>query len=254
MSISAEDVIFMLISYIAGMFVTSLTINRNVHSRKSVDINGVYEHVIADLMARIDVIDLRMKRIDGITRSLYSKGSQSKELDGKEEDDDGMSMIDPKYVSNCTKSDNNYDAISMASDDDGNSKERQSGAMITVKEHDEVRKGMDDGRLAIISSNRDSYKSVADDDRKEEGRGGGVIVSKYVNNEEGNVSTIEKVLHMIVEEGPKTSREIEQRLGMSREHTARLMKRLYDMGYVIRDESKRPYRYMLAEYNHPVSK
>ncbi|MFN4336855.1 MAG: helix-turn-helix domain-containing protein [Candidatus Nitrosocaldus sp.] len=226
MSIGVEDVILILIAYVAGMFVTSLAVNRDTRLRKSTT-NEVYEHMIADLMARIDVIDLRMNRIYDITKSLYEKGSRSKYLERKEED--GINMINPKYASSKNENTTSMDSCDY--------KEEQNSTIITDKEHDEGRKSMD-GRLTIISSNRDSHKSVAGEgDRKE--------VSRYMNNG-GNGSTIEKVLHIIEEEGPKTSREIEERLGMSREHTARLMKRLYDMGYVIRDESKRPYRYMLA--------
>ncbi len=56
---------------------------------------------------------------------------------------------------------------------------------------------------------------------------------------------IKEILDLLAD-GPKTSREIERAIGKSREHTARLMKRLYDMGYIKRDESVRPYRYTLA--------
>jgi len=56
---------------------------------------------------------------------------------------------------------------------------------------------------------------------------------------------IKEILDLLAD-GPKTSREIERAIGKSREHTARLMKRLYDMGYIKRDESVRPYKYTLA--------
>jgi hypothetical protein len=56
---------------------------------------------------------------------------------------------------------------------------------------------------------------------------------------------IKEILDLLAD-GPKTSREIEKAIGKSREHTARLMKRLYDMGYIKRDESMRPYKYTLA--------
>ncbi len=55
-----------------------------------------------------------------------------------------------------------------------------------------------------------------------------------------------KEILALLSDGPKTSREIERAIGRSREHTARLMKRLYDAGYVKRDESAKPYRYTLV--------
>ncbi len=57
----------------------------------------------------------------------------------------------------------------------------------------------------------------------------------------------------ILAEGPKTSREIERIIGRSREHTARLMKHLYELGYVRRDESTRPYVYMLVRRDNSTN-
>ncbi|MEM3565367.1 MAG: MarR family transcriptional regulator [Candidatus Bathyarchaeia archaeon] len=51
------------------------------------------------------------------------------------------------------------------------------------------------------------------------------------------------VLEMLAAEGPKTAPEIKERIGLSREHTARLMKKLYEEGYLERDSSKIPFRY-----------
>ncbi len=48
-------------------------------------------------------------------------------------------------------------------------------------------------------------------------------------------------------EGLNTAREIQASLGRSREHTARLLKKLYDAGLVVRDEVAKPYTYELTE-------
>ena len=48
-------------------------------------------------------------------------------------------------------------------------------------------------------------------------------------------------------EGPKTSVEIKNRTGMSREHAARIMKSLYDKGWVLRDAEHKPFLYQLSE-------
>lgn len=52
-----------------------------------------------------------------------------------------------------------------------------------------------------------------------------------------------QVLEMLASEGPKTAPEIKDSVRLSREHTARLMKKLYEEGYVEREEGKIPYRY-----------
>jgi len=51
------------------------------------------------------------------------------------------------------------------------------------------------------------------------------------------------VLEMLVSEGPKTAPEIKKRVELSREHTARLMKKLYEEGYLERETNKIPFKY-----------
>lgn len=55
------------------------------------------------------------------------------------------------------------------------------------------------------------------------------------------------VLEMLSKEGAKTAPEIKERLGLSREHTARLMKRIYEEGYVEREDGKIPFRYTIKK-------
>jgi polyhydroxyalkanoate synthesis regulator phasin len=51
------------------------------------------------------------------------------------------------------------------------------------------------------------------------------------------------VLEMLSAEGSKTAPEIKGRVKLSREHTARLMKKLYEKGYLERETGKIPFRY-----------
>jgi len=57
---------------------------------------------------------------------------------------------------------------------------------------------------------------------------------------------VDYVLKLLME-GPKTSRQIEGLIGRSREHTARLMKKLFEMGYVTRDMASKPYTYTITD-------
>ena len=50
-----------------------------------------------------------------------------------------------------------------------------------------------------------------------------------------------------ITEGPMTSRDIEVTFGKSREHVSRLMKKLFEDGFVGRDTSARPYRYTITD-------
>ena len=56
-----------------------------------------------------------------------------------------------------------------------------------------------------------------------------------------------KVLEILAREGEKRAPEIRDRIKLSREHTARLMKKLYEQGYLERDTSKIPYTYRLKK-------
>ena len=47
-------------------------------------------------------------------------------------------------------------------------------------------------------------------------------------------------------EGPKRPREVQVAIGRSREHTARLLNELFQQGYVVRDDIKRPFVYQLS--------
>jgi DNA-binding MarR family transcriptional regulator len=55
------------------------------------------------------------------------------------------------------------------------------------------------------------------------------------------------VLEMLSSEGPKTAPEIKDRVHLSREHTARLMKKLYEEGYLEREVGKIPFRYSIKK-------
>lgn len=55
------------------------------------------------------------------------------------------------------------------------------------------------------------------------------------------------VLEILALEGPKTAPEIKDRIKLSREHTARLMKKIYEEGYLERDTSKIPFKYRIKK-------
>ncbi|HVO36847.1 MAG TPA: hypothetical protein VMT01_01590 [Candidatus Acidoferrum sp.] len=54
-------------------------------------------------------------------------------------------------------------------------------------------------------------------------------------------------LEFLASEGPKTAPEIKWRIRLSREHTARLMKKLYESGYLERDTNKLPFKYSIKK-------
>ena len=64
-----------------------------------------------------------------------------------------------------------------------------------------------------------------------------------------NMSFEDSVVHVLklITKGPMTSRDIEVMFGKSREHVSRLMKKLFEDGFVGRDTSTRPYRYTITD-------
>jgi len=55
------------------------------------------------------------------------------------------------------------------------------------------------------------------------------------------------VLKFLASEGEKTAPEIKRQIMLSREHTARLMKKLYAEGYLERSANRIPFKYRLKE-------
>ena len=56
-----------------------------------------------------------------------------------------------------------------------------------------------------------------------------------------------QVLTFLANEGPKSAPEIGTVIGRSREHTARLMKKLFEEGYIRRDQTRIPFRYTVVD-------
>jgi hypothetical protein len=59
-----------------------------------------------------------------------------------------------------------------------------------------------------------------------------------------HLNTVNSILKML--EVPMTSREIQGKIKKSREHTSRLLKKLYSENIVIRDETTKPFRYKIT--------
>jgi hypothetical protein len=55
------------------------------------------------------------------------------------------------------------------------------------------------------------------------------------------------VLEFLAAEGAKTAPEIKEKVKLSREHTARLMKKLYEEGYLERETGKIPFKYSIKK-------
>jgi hypothetical protein len=73
-----------------------------------------------------------------------------------------------------------------------------------------------------------------------------VTVTQHVTAEKEGNSTMDYILKLLVEK-PRTSREVQLAVGRTREHTARLMKKLHNSSLVSRDVNAKPFRYNITD-------
>jgi predicted transcriptional regulator len=60
------------------------------------------------------------------------------------------------------------------------------------------------------------------------------------------IDTLEQIL-LLLKEKPMTTRQIQERVRKTREHTSRIMNGLYHSGFVIRDTSSKPFKYSITD-------
>ncbi len=73
-----------------------------------------------------------------------------------------------------------------------------------------------------------------------------VTITQHATVEKENNGTTDYILKLLAER-PRTSREVQHAVGRTREHTARLMKKLHDSGLVSRDVNAKPFRYNITD-------
>jgi hypothetical protein len=73
-----------------------------------------------------------------------------------------------------------------------------------------------------------------------------VTVTQHAAIERESNGTTDYILKLLSDR-PRTSREVQQAIGRTREHTARLMKKLHDLGLVSRDINAKPFRYNITD-------
>ena len=71
------------------------------------------------------------------------------------------------------------------------------------------------------------------------------ITQDMIIEKEGN-GTTDYILKLLAE-NPRNSRDVQRAVGRTREHTARLMKKLHDSGLVSRDINSKPFRYNITD-------
>jgi chromosome segregation ATPase len=117
------------------------------------------------------------------------------------------------------------------------------------KKLDEVKESQEKALQRIVEVEKARYKAPAPEAKIE-----AAIPIKKEKALAPLTETELTVLEIIAKEGAKTAPEIRERVKLTREHTARLMKKLYEDGYLERDTHKMPYTYRLKEEMQKILK
>lgn len=73
-----------------------------------------------------------------------------------------------------------------------------------------------------------------------------VIIEELPSGIQGSIpESVMRILREVGSSGSLSAREISRRLGLSREHTARTLKKLVEEGFLLREG--KPYRYRITE-------
>ncbi len=97
---------------------------------------------------------------------------------------------------------------------------------------------------SIYDENSKVAHSSSDIVNNESHKSASHVTSPVTKSVISHLNTIDSILKML--EVPLTSREIQRRIKKSREHTSRLLKKLYSENVVMRDESTRPFKYKIT--------
>lgn len=80
-----------------------------------------------------------------------------------------------------------------------------------------------------------------------------VTVTQHATIEKEVNSTTDYIFKLLAER-PRSSREVQLAIGRTREHTARLMKKLHGLGLVNRDINTKPFRYNITDAGRQMLK
>ena len=112
----------------------------------------------------------------------------------------------------------------------------------------EERKEIEELKRKIVELEELNYRTVEREEVEMEERISTIPIPRRRDKVLASLTSTElAVLKILVSEGPKTAPQIKDRIKLTREHTARLMKKLYEKGFLERDTSKIPYSYRIKE-------
>ena len=223
-----EVALALTIFLLALTIIFSFLIYRKLRYVKEEYINA--KNVIEDIIVSFNrQLDRQNERFESITSKLDSTHFKVESLERKLDEYDGKFKKVEEEVSNLVGI---KDEVSTRLD---GFEKKLSDLEVQQKKFEET---LSEFESLEVSNPRVEYEEAEDvapiPIRREK------VLSRLTNTE---IS----VLEILANEGAKTAPEIKDRIKLTREHTARLMKKLYEQGYLERDTSKIPYSYRVKE-------
>jgi hypothetical protein len=112
-------------------------------------------------------------------------------------------------------------------------------------------------RVDIINSRAKPHEVISQDSTQQQSHvalmSEPVTVTQHAAIEKEVNSTTDYIFKLLAER-PRSSREVQVAIGRTREHTARLMKKLHDLGLVSRDVNTKPFRYNITDAGREMLK
>jgi hypothetical protein len=112
-------------------------------------------------------------------------------------------------------------------------------------------------RVDIIDSRAKPHEVISQDSTQQQSHvtlmSEPVTVTQHAVIEKEVNSTTDYIFKLLAER-PRSSREVQLAIGRTREHTARLMKKLHDLGLVSRDIDTKPFRYNITDAGREMLK
>ena len=126
--------------------------------------------------------------------------------------------------------------------------------IVISKSHSKIEKRLQDLEarigelnLKIFSMGSLNAGNVKTNERRKEQGVSDIKRPKREKNIQPQLSNTEILILKLLLERPMSSREIKNKLGLSREHVARELKKLYEMGYIDRRTASKPYLYNIKK-------
>jgi hypothetical protein len=125
-----------------------------------------------------------------------------------------------------------------------------------LRDYDKVIAGLQ-AKVDIIDSRVKPHEVVSQDPTQPQSHvalmSEPVTITQHAAIEKEVNSTTDYIFKLLAER-PRSSREVQLAIGRTREHTARLMKKLHDLGLVSRDVNTKPFRYNITDAGREMLK